>query len=70
MKNIYDFSNLILDNYKSFGIDDVEVVTSENVSVSVKSRYQKLENIERSKNFTQDHAGSRGITRKIFWLAP
>ena len=51
MKNIYDFSNLILDNYKSFGIDDVEVVTSENVSVSVKSRYQKLENIERSKNF-------------------
>ncbi len=51
MKNIHDFSNLILDNYKSFGIDDVEVVTSENVSVSVKSRYQKLENIERSKNF-------------------
>ncbi len=51
MKKIYDFSNLILDNYKSFDIDDVEVITSENTGISVKSRHQKLENIERSENF-------------------
>ena len=51
MKKVYDFGNNILDNYKSFNIDDVEVITSENISVSVKSRNQKLENIERSKNF-------------------
>ena len=51
MKKIYDFGNDILNNYKSFNIDDVEVVTSENISLSVKSRQQKLENIERSENF-------------------
>ena len=51
MKKIYDFGNDILNNYKSFNIDDVEVITSENVSLSVKSRQQKLENIERSENF-------------------
>ena len=43
--------NDILNNYKSFNIDDVEVITSENISLSVKSRQQKLENIERSENF-------------------
>ena len=52
MKKVYDFGNDILNNYKSFNIDDVEVITSENVSLSVKSRQQKLENIERSKNFS------------------
>ena len=51
MKKVYDFGNDILNNYKSFNIDDVEVITSENVSLSVKSRQQKLENIERSENF-------------------
>ena len=51
MKKVYDFGNNILDNYKSFNIDDVEVITSENISLSVKSRQQKLENIERSENF-------------------
>ena len=51
MKKIYDFGNNILKNYKSFNIDDVEVITSENISLSVKSRQQKLENIERSENF-------------------
>ena len=51
MKKIYDFGYDILNNYKSFNIDDVEVITSENISLSVKSRQQKLENIERSKNF-------------------
>ncbi len=51
MKKVYDFGNDILNNYKSFNIDDVEVVTSENISLSVKSRQQKLENIERSENF-------------------
>ena len=51
MKKVYDFGNDILNNYKSFNIDDVEVITSENISLSVKSRQQKLENIERSKNF-------------------
>jgi len=51
MKKIYDFGNDILNNYKSFNIDDVEVITSENISLSVKSRQQKLENIERSENF-------------------
>ena len=51
MKKVYDFGNGILNNYKSFDIDDVEVITSENISISVKSRKQKLENIERSKNF-------------------
>ncbi len=51
MKKIYDFGNDILDSYKSFNIDDVEVITSENISISVKSRNQKLENIERSKSF-------------------
>ena len=51
MKKIYDFGYDILNNYKSFNIDDVEVITSENISISVKSRQQKLENIERSENF-------------------
>ena len=51
MKKVYDFGNDILNHYKSFNIDDVEVITSENVSLSVKSRQQKLENIERSENF-------------------
>ena len=51
MKKVYDFGNDILNNYKSFNIDDVEVITSENTSLSVKSRQQKLENIERSENF-------------------
>ena len=51
MKKVYDFGNDILDNYKSFIIDDVEVINSENISLSVKSRQQKLENIERSENF-------------------
>ncbi len=51
MKKVYDFGNDILKNYKSFNIDDVEVITSENISLSVKSRQQKLENIERSENF-------------------
>ena len=51
MKKVYDFGNDILNNYKSFNIDDVEVITSENISLSVKSRQQKLENIERSENF-------------------
>ena len=51
MKKVYDFGNEILNNYKSFNIDDVEVITSENISLSVKSRQQKLENIERSENF-------------------
>ena len=51
MKKVYDFGNGILNNYKSFDIDDVEVITSENISLSVKSRQQKLENIERSENF-------------------
>ncbi len=51
MKKVYDFGNDILNNYKSFNIDDVEVITSENISLSVKSRRQKLENIERSENF-------------------
>ena len=51
MKKVYDFGNNILNNYKSFNIDDVEVITSENISLSVKSRQQKLENIERSENF-------------------
>jgi len=51
MKKIYDFGYEILNNYKSFNIDDVEVITSENISLSVKSRQQKLENIERSENF-------------------
>ena len=51
MKKIYDFGNDILNNYKSFNIDDIEVITSENISLSVKSRQQKLENIERSENF-------------------
>ncbi len=51
MKKIYDFGYDILNNYKSFNIDDVEVITSENISLSVKSRQQKLENIERSENF-------------------
>ncbi len=51
MKKVYEFGNDILNNYKSFNIDDVEVITSENISLSVKSRQQKLENIERSENF-------------------
>ena len=51
MKKVYDFGDDILDSYKSFNIDDVEVITSENISLSVKSRQQKLENIERSENF-------------------
>ena len=51
MKKIYDFGYDILNNYKSFNIDDVEVITSESISLSVKSRQQKLENIERSENF-------------------
>ena len=51
MKKIYDFGDDILNTYKSFNIDDVEVITSENISLSVKSRQQKLENIERSENF-------------------
>ena len=51
MKKVRDFGNDILNNYKSFNIDDVEVITSENISLSVKSRQQKLENIERSENF-------------------
>ena len=51
MKKIYDFGDDILNTYKSFNIDDVEVITSENISISVKSRNQKLENIERSENF-------------------
>ena len=51
MKKVYDFGYDILNNYKSFNIDDVEVITSENISLSVKSRQQKLENIERSENF-------------------
>ena len=51
MKKVYDFGSDILNNYKSFNIDDVEVITSENISLSVKSRQQKLENIERSENF-------------------
>ncbi len=51
MKKVYDFGNDILKNYKSFSIDDVEVITSENTSLLVKSRQQKLENIERSENF-------------------
>ena len=50
MRKIFDFSNLLLKNYKSFNIEDIEVMISENTSVSVKSRHQKLENIERSKN--------------------
>ena len=37
MKKIYDFGNDILNNYKSFNIDDVEVITSEKISLSVKS---------------------------------
>ena len=51
MKKVYDFGNDILNNYKSFNIDDIEVITSENINLSVKSRHQKLENIERSENF-------------------
>ena len=51
MKKIYDFGYDILNNYKSFNIDDVEVITSESISLSVKSRQQKLENIERSESF-------------------
>ncbi len=51
MKKIYDFSNDILNNYKSFNIDEVEVITSESINISVKSRNQRLENIERSKNY-------------------
>jgi len=51
MKKVYDFGNDILNNYKSFNIDDVEVISSENISLSVKSRQQKLENIERSESF-------------------
>ena len=51
MKKIYDFGYDILNNYKSFNIDDVEVIASESISLSVKSRQQKLENIERSENF-------------------
>ena len=31
MKKIYDFGYDILNNYKSFNIDDVEVITSENI---------------------------------------
>ena len=47
-KNTLDFAQQILDNYKSFSIDDVEILISENKSLSVNSRYLKLENIDRS----------------------
>ena len=50
MKKIFDFSHSLLKNYKNFNIEDIEIMISENTSVSVKSRHQKLENIERSKN--------------------
>ena len=50
MKKIFDFSHSLLKNYKNFNIDDIEVMISENTNVSVKSRHQKLENIERSIN--------------------
>ncbi len=49
MKKIFDFSDALLKYYKDFSIDDIEVIISENTNISVKSRHQKLENIERSK---------------------
>ena len=47
-KSTLDFAQEILDNYRKFNIDDVEVLVTENKSLSVKSRNLKLENIDRS----------------------
>jgi len=47
-KSTLDFAQEILDNYRRFNIDDVEVLISENKRLSVKSRNLKLENIDRS----------------------
>ncbi len=52
MKKVSNFSQSVLKEYKNYGIDDVEIIVSENYSVSVKARHQKLENIERSNNLS------------------
>ena len=49
-KNIKEFSNEILDNYKKYNIENVEISTAETINVSLKTRKLQLENIERSKN--------------------
>jgi PmbA protein len=49
-KLVKDFSHKILDDYKKFDLDDVEISILSANSISLKSRNLKLENIERSKN--------------------
>ena len=49
-KNIKEFSNEILDNYKKYNIENIEISTAETINVSLKTRKLQLENIERSKN--------------------
>ena len=49
-EKIYNFAEKLIEDYNKFNIDDVEVVVSENFNLSVQSRHQKLENINRSKN--------------------
>ena len=42
MKSIHAFSKEIIKSYKSYDIDDVEVLESENFTLSTKSRHQNL----------------------------
>ncbi|MDC0651825.1 metallopeptidase TldD-related protein [Alphaproteobacteria bacterium] len=49
-KLVKDFSDKILDNYKKYDLDDVEISVLSTNNISLKSRNLKIENIERSKN--------------------
>lgn len=49
-KLVKDFSDKILDNYKKYDLDDVEISVLSTNNISLKSRNLKIENIERSEN--------------------
>ena len=51
-KLVKDFSYKILDDYKKFDLDDIEISILSASNISLKSRNIKMENIERSKNLT------------------
>ena len=48
--SIVSFTENILKDFRKYNIENVEIIVSENKSLSVKSRNLKLENIERSNN--------------------
>lgn len=51
-KNIENFSQIILDNYKKFDLEDVEISIVESQNISLKTRKLNIENIERSEEIS------------------